>query len=128
MKQKKNKTNQVVTWPSATLFSITELHRLNPKFIEITLRVRLANAIKEGKVVEIGATPGDKGRPKKVFTMAPVTQLTIDRARSEKINLVDNADRLVHVVSVANQPPKPQVRIVPASPAGSPIGVSEYVE
>lgn len=104
MKQKKNKTNQVVTWPSIALWSIKELHRLNPKFVEITLRVRLAKAIESAQVAEIGCIPGEKGRPQKVFTMTPVTQLTIDRARSEQINLVDNADKLVQVVSVSNQP------------------------
>jgi hypothetical protein len=118
MKQKKNKTKQVVTWPTVSLFSIKELHRLNPKFVEITLRVRLAKAIESGKVVEIGSSPGEQGRPKKVFSMTPVTQITLNKARAEQINLVDNADRLVHVMSVVNQPPKPQVNPVslPAIP------------
>jgi hypothetical protein len=116
MKQKKNKTNQVVTWPTVSLFSIKELHRLNPKFVEITLRVRLGKAIESGKVVEIGSIPGEKGRPQKVFSMTPVTQLTLNKARAEQINLVDNADRLIHVMSVANQPPKPQINPI-SSPA-----------
>lgn len=101
MKQKKNKTNQVVTWPTAVLFTIKELHRLNPKFVEITLRVRLSKAIENGKIVEIGSIPGDKGRPQKVFSLTPVSKLTLDRARAEHINLVDNADRLVQVATVA---------------------------
>ena len=100
MKQKKNKTNQVVTWPTAALFTIKELHRLNPKFVEITLRVRLSKFIEEGGVVEIGSIPGEKGRPKKMFSLTPVTQITLEKARSEHINLVDNADKLVNVVSV----------------------------
>ena len=120
MKQKKNKTNQVVTWPTVSLFSIKELHRLNPKFVEITLRVRLGKAIESGKVVEIGSMPGDKGRPQKVFSMTPVTKLTIDKARAEQINLVDHADKLIHVMSVANQAPKPQVNPV-APPVAVPV-------
>ncbi len=99
---RKNKTNQSVVWPTTTFFTIAELHRLNPKFVNITLRVRLTNAIEEGKVAEIGSVPGGKGRPQKVFSLTPVTKLTLDKARSENINLVDNADKLVTVVSVTN--------------------------
>ncbi len=115
MKQKKNKnkTNQVVTWPTATLFTIKELHRLNPKFVEITLRVRLTNAITAGKVVEIGSIPGDKGRPPKIFSLTPVTQNTLNKARTEGVTLVDNADKLIRVISVTNSiPPSP---VIPAN-------------
>lgn len=111
MKQKKNKTNQVVTWPTATLFTIKELHRLNPKFVEITLRVRLSKAIEGGKVVEIGSIPGEKGRPQKVFSCTPVTKLTLERARAESINLVDNADKLVQIMTVSNSAPAPSVNV-----------------
>lgn len=103
-KQKKNKTNQTVTWPTATLFTIKELHRLNPKFIEITLRVRLSKAIEGGKVAEIGSIPGDKGRPQKVFSMTPITKAALDKAKSEHINLVDNADKMIQIISVGSTP------------------------
>jgi hypothetical protein len=120
MKQKKNKTNQIVTWPTATLFTIKELHRLNPKFIEITLRVRLSKAITETQqVAEIGSIPGEKGRPQKVFSMTPVTKTTLDKARAEHINLVDNADKLVQYVSVTNPVPTQSVNpvVAPATAA-----------
>ena len=112
MKQKKNKTNQVVTWPTAALFTIKELHRLNPKFVEITLRVRLSNAITAQRVAEIGSIPGEKGRPQKVFSLTPVTKLILERARAEHINLVDNADKLVQVMTVSNSSPSPSVNPV----------------
>lgn len=103
MKQaRKNKTNQSVVWPTSIYFTIKELWHLNPKFIEITLRVRLANAIDpERLVVEIGSIPGGHGRPQKVFAMTPVTQDTLNKAKSSGINLVDNAEqKLINVVSV----------------------------
>ena len=102
MTQKKNKTKQVVTWPTAALFSLYELHRLNPKFVEITLRVRLANQIAAGKVAEIGCIPGGTGRPRKVYSMPPVTALTLDKARAEQINLTDKVETLVQVMPVAH--------------------------
>lgn len=102
--QRKNRTNQTVTWPTTAFFTIQELHNLNPKFVNITLRVRLTNAIEAGQVAEIGSVPGGKGRPQKVFTRTPVTQNTLAKARQDGINLVDNADKLVNVVSVTAIP------------------------
>lgn len=126
MKQRKNKTNQSVVWPTATLFTIKELHRLNPKFVNITLRVRLANAIGEGKVAEIGSIPGEKGRPQKVFSMTPVTRNTLEKARAEGINLVDNADKLIIISAVtvtpANNPTTATAPVTPLiAPTATPV-------
>lgn len=106
MKQntRKNKTNQSVVWPTTAYFTITDLHKLNPKFVNITLRVRLANAIGEGKVAEIGWVPGGKGRPPKVFSLTPVQQSTLNLAKDDNINLVDNAQKLVNVINVSTPP------------------------
>ena len=103
MNTRKNRINQVVVWPSTMFFAIErDLLVLNPKFKKITLRVRLANAIKEGKVSEIGTIPNPKGkgRPLKMFAMTPVTQNMLNKAKAEDITLVDNAEKLIHVISV----------------------------
>lgn len=106
MKQaRKNKTNQSVTWPTSTFFTIRELCKLNENFVVITLRVRLANAIADGKIVEVGFMPGGKGRPQKVFTQTKVTQLLLDEAEKRGITLVDRArEKLINVVSVNSKP------------------------
>lgn len=98
--QRKNRTNQVVTWPTTPYFTIRELHNLNPKFVNITLRVRLTNAIEAGQIAEIGSVPGGKGRPQKVFAKTPVTQNVLAKARQDGISMVDNADKLVVSVTV----------------------------
>ncbi len=102
MKQnsRKNKTNQQIIFPTTPYFTIKELHSLNPKFIEITLRVRLTNDVEDGKVAEIGSLPGGKGRPQKAFSLTPVTQTTLNKARQDNVNLVDNADKLVNIINV----------------------------
>jgi hypothetical protein len=103
MKQntRKNKTNQSVVWPTTEYFTIADLHKLNPKFVNITLRVRLANAIGAGQVAEIGWVPGGKGRPPKVFSLTPVQQSTLNKAKEGNVNLVDNAQKLVNVINVS---------------------------
>ena len=81
--------HKTIAWPTAPLFTIRDLHRLNPCFVEITLRVRFAKEIENGKVAEIGSLNGGMGRPKKVFTLTPITDEKIRQAVGQKINLAD---------------------------------------
>ena len=97
-----NKTKHDVTWPKDTAFTIAELCSINSSFKNITLRVRLANAITEGKVVEIGTITGCQGRPKKVFAIAPVTQYVIDNSNLKNVHLADMYQCLVTVMAVSN--------------------------
>jgi len=66
---RKNNTGQVVNYPDGDKFwTIKDLHKLNPQFgPEITLRVRLAKAIKLTKTVAvIGDKMNSHGRPEMV--------------------------------------------------------------
>ncbi|MHC1767162.1 MAG: hypothetical protein AB9869_23140 [Verrucomicrobiia bacterium] len=81
--------HKTITWPTAPFFTIRDLHRLNPRFVEITLRVRFTKNIEGGTVAEIGSLNGGKGRPEKVFTFTPVTGEKIRQAVAQKINLAD---------------------------------------
>jgi len=103
--QRKNNTRRALEFPTTTYFTIRDVVQLNPQMrtvseSDITIRVRLSNAIGEGKVAEIGSVPGGKGRPQKVFSMTPVTQTTLNKAKQDGINLADGAEKLVNVVSV----------------------------
>lgn len=103
---RKNKTNQTVVWPTTPYFTVKNLEALNPSFVLITLRVRLSNAKDEdGTVAEIGFIPGGKGRPQKVFAMTPVTQMMLDKAEQDGIQLVENAKKLVNVLNVTTPTP-----------------------
>lgn len=103
MKQtRKNKTNQVLNMPKTPYYTLIDLFGLNGHFnASITIRVRHSKLIEDGKVVEIGSLTGGKGRPQKVFSMTPVSQATLNKAKAENINLVDNADKLVNVINVS---------------------------
>lgn len=102
---RKNKTNRSVTWPTSPYFTIVDLQKQNKTFVNITLRVRLSNAIKEGEVAEIGVLTGGKGRPQKVFALTPISKTTLAKAESENIVLIENANKLINVVSVTSQTP-----------------------
>jgi len=101
---RKNKTNQCIVWPKKAYFIIDDIFAENPSVIHISTRVKLSKAIEEGKVAEIGVVPGGKGRPKKVYALTPVTKTLLNKADQDGISLVDNADKLVHVVTVSSVP------------------------
>lgn len=117
--QRKNNTNRELLLPnsSATYFSIQDLVKLNSNLLtasksDITIRVKLTKKIEDGKVVEIGSLTGGQGRPQKVFAITPVTQLVINKAKADNINLVDNADKLVNAINVST----PTLATVTTSP------------
>lgn len=118
--QRKNNTNRDLSLPAsaATYFTIQDLVKLNSNLLtasksDITIRVKLTKKIEDGKVVEIGSLTGGKGRPQKVFVVAPVTQLVINKAKADSINLVDNADKLVNAINVSTPT---QTATVPTAP------------
>jgi len=96
---RKNKTNQVVKWPSPdSFFTVKTVNANNSDMKEITLRVRLKNAIEEGLISEIGVIHGGKGRPTIAFAMNPVSPTALDAAKNAEVLLRDRY--LVNVVNI----------------------------
>ncbi len=119
--ERKNKTNQSVTWPSHDeYFTIDSLIEINPHMItappkcsDITLRVRLSDAITKKKTVAvIGTLNCGKGRPKLAFAMTPVTQASLDKAKAEGIILLDET-KLVTVMEMKPLTEVTPVEVVP---------------
>ena len=96
---RKNKTGLVVKYPSS-YFTIEDLNKKNSDFINITLRVRLNTDILEKKVVEIGTLKIEKGRPKKIFSLAPVSEKTLQSARNKDIITLHDCFNTVKVAGV----------------------------
>jgi len=108
--QRKNKTKQVISWPSHdTYFTIDSLiesnkHMLTSSGSDITLRVRLNKAITEEpfEVAVIGQRNSGKGRPQLVFAMRPVRQVSIDKANSDGISIA--MAKVMPVMEISQQP------------------------
>jgi len=107
---RQNKTGLTVNWPngfytmdaSESHPNITNLWDQNRHFAAlITLRVRLTNALEDNQVVKLGTIKGGKGRPKLVFANTPVSQETIDAARTAGVVLEDNIPNVVNVMNVS---------------------------
>jgi|TARA_S200002703_G_scaffold30656_1_gene26622 hypothetical protein len=80
------KKNKTINWPDST-FTIDDVHKLNPDFVNITLRVRIKDAVDKYDIEEIGSIPNGKGRPKKLFVVAPVKQHHLDEAKEKNANI-----------------------------------------
>jgi len=130
--QRKNKTNQVINWPTNDqYFTIDSLinsnqHMLTSSGLDITLRVRLNKAInEEGMVAVIGHKNSGKGRPQLVFAMKPVNQMVLEKAKNDGI-MLDMLDtrKLVSVVDVNSQTPTKTVSPVMGIPVSSNASVT----
>ena len=97
---RKNKTNLVVTWPT-NVFSIEELNNANPEFVNITLRVRLNNAIEDGQVSVVGYLHNGKGRPRVVLACTPINDQHVLEAKNRGCVLKDGLN--VSVVNIDNK-------------------------
>ena len=75
------KKNQVaIEWPTNTHFTIEELCKKYPSFIEITLRFRVKRALENKEIVVIGKVKPAIGRPKLVFVKANPTKEVLEAA------------------------------------------------
>ncbi len=105
--QRKNKTKQVISWPSNDMyFTIDSLIKSNQHILttsgsDITLRVRLNKAITEEpyQVAVIGQKNCGKGRPQLVFAMRPVSQSVINKAKSDGIMMIESS-KLIPIMEV----------------------------
>ncbi len=110
--QRKNKTKQVIVWPSSdTYFTIDTLieqnnHMLTTSGSDITLRVRLNKAVTpdDGSiplVAVIGQRNSGKGRPQLVFAMRPVTKTAIEKASTDGISIA--MTKVMPVMEITSQ-------------------------
>lgn len=125
---RKNKTKQVVAWPSPdTYFTIDSLVESNPHMIttsgsDITLRVRLNKAITEENLVNvIGHKNSGKGRPQLVFAMRPVKQTAIDKAKTDGIMI--DVPNVVSIMDVTLKTNTPVNNIVSSVNSSHPVNV-----
>lgn len=108
--KRKNKTGQKLQI-SNHIFTVEDLHQQNPDYCNITLRVHLKEAIKNGKVIELGYINTGKGRPKSVMSPLPVTQELLKEAEERRVLLkkdliinVSSTDNTVEVIQQKEQP------------------------
>lgn len=96
---RKNKTNLTVNWPKGW-FTVDSLLADNSEFVKITLRVRIGNALNEKSLATLGTLKGSKGRPKLVFSTAPVSAETVVSAKEAGVLLDESVINVVSVMDI----------------------------
>lgn len=128
--QRKNKTKQVISWPSHDeYFTISDLIQSNQHMLtsaekpsDITLRVRLSKAVSEENLVAvIGQKNSGKGRPQLVFAMRPVKQSVVDKANTNGISI--SMSKVMPVMEISTQTLRPTTSPVVNILSPSPVTV-----
>jgi hypothetical protein len=70
MSKTTKKNNVAIEWPSNTHFTIDDLTKKYPGFVNITLRFRVKRGIENKEIVTIGKVKPPIGRPRLVFAKA----------------------------------------------------------
>lgn len=107
---RKNKTNQVVTWPTG-IFTHKDAMAINSHFESITLRTRINGAKKDGTVTHVGVIRNGMGRPSDVYAYGPVTQVHLDEAKNRQVILAK--DLSVNVLSISKDAQTEQPAVLP---------------
>jgi len=127
--ERKNKTNQVVTWPTRneyfTIDSLIETnqHMLTSSGSDITLRVRLTDLVEKKKqAARIGTYNRGKGRPKNAYAMTPVTQSALDKAKADGIILLDETE-LVPIMQITPVTEPTPVAVTPVKTYNNTVAI-----
>lgn len=84
------KNNVAIEWPSNTHFTISDLFKKYPDFVEITLRFRVKRGLENKDIVTIGKVKPAIGRPQLVFAKAnPSKELLATAFASGVLTLED---------------------------------------
>jgi len=74
------KNNVAIEWPSNTHFTMNDLFKKYPNFVEITLRFRVKRGLENKDIVTIGKVKPAIGRPQLVFAKANPSKELIEAA------------------------------------------------
>ncbi len=100
MSNKNKKNNVAVEWPSNTHFTMNDLFKANPDFIEITLRFRVKRALENKEIVTIGKVKPPIGRPQLVFSKANPSKELLETATKAGVLPLEDKKTAVTVAEV----------------------------
>lgn len=90
MSKTTKKNNAAIEWPSNAYFTIHDLAKQHPNFINITLRFRVKRALENKEIVVIGKVKPPIGRPQLVFAKTnPSAELLVAATAAGVLPLED---------------------------------------
>jgi len=116
------KSKTPIVWPEGH-FTIDQVHSIYPDMVNITLRFRVKKATENKEIAVIGRLKPAIGRPKLVFTKAPVNEDVVKAAYAAGVLPPVDETAKVQVVNV-KPTKKAVVPTVPAEVPAAPPTVS----
>jgi hypothetical protein len=94
------KNNVAIEWPSNTHFTMGDLFKKYPNFVEITLRFRVKRGLENKDIVTIGKVKPAIGRPQLVFAKANPSKELLEAATKAGVLALENKTTNVPVGDV----------------------------
>ena len=95
------KNNVAVEWPTNTHFTIDDLAKKYPGFVNITLRFRVGRGVENKEIVKIGKIKPPIGRPRLVFAKANPSKELIAAAFAAGMLELEEKPKKTTTVTVA---------------------------
>ena len=100
MSKTTKKNNVAIEWPSNTHFTMNDLFKKYPSFVEITLRFRVKRGLENKDIVTIGKVKPAIGRPQLVFAKANPTKELLTAATAAGVLPLEDKKTSVPVTDV----------------------------
>jgi len=100
MSKTTKKNNAAIEWPLNTHFTMKDIFKKYPDFIEITARFRVKRGLENKEIVAIGKIKPAIGRPQLVFAKANPTKELLETATKAGVLPLEEKSVTVHVGEV----------------------------
>jgi hypothetical protein len=124
MSKTTKKNNAAIEWPSNTHFTIDDLAKQYPNFINITLRFRVNRAIDNKEIVAIGKIKPAIGRPRLVFVKANPSAEILAAATAAGVLPIEEKTSTVTVAEMTTTAPKKAEKKTVAAPVTNQVQVT----
>lgn len=115
------KNNTTIEWPTNTHFTINDLFKKYPNFVQITLRFRVKRGLENKDIVTIGKIKPAIGRPQLVFAKANPTKELLEAATAAGVLTLEDKTTSVQIGEVkTTKRTKKDVDVV-SSPVNVPV-------
>ena len=97
------KNNVAIEWPENTHFTMNDLFKKYPNFVEITLRFRVKRGLENKQIVTIGKIKPVIGRPQLVFATVNPSKELLAKATAAGVLPLEDKTTSVQVAEVKTE-------------------------
>ncbi len=114
MAKSTKKNNEPIAWPDVH-FTIDDMFKKYPDFVQITLRFRVKRGLENKEIVAIGKVKPAIGRPRLVFAKANPSKELLESATKVGVLPLDDTSKNTSVPAGEVTAPKKATKVVTAA-------------